>query len=847
MFCSIVVAYLRERFRIQTKPVLYLYLDYDDSTQQTSVNLIGSLLKQLIQYDPSTPISGKIKSAHQDANTRALDPEHDELASVFQLELEKFEHVYIVIDGWDESLEARRLILALRNSGSHNWSIMVSSGHPIDGFSKCDFCAATNIDVRFHCNTCNGGNYDLCQRCKDIGATCEDKSHNLLGPYYRSHLEITTSDHDLERYIDIELEIPNYSSMASSQLVRACGKDPGIRKDIKTAVVKQAKGVFLLAKLQMASLQSCHNANQVKKALQKLPSTLDAAYEKTMERVKNQSSHKTLLALEVIAWITSTFRPLSFGELQHALATRPEDREMKGHAVINKSLIHEATQGLVAIEYDGIVRLIHQTARDYFEKFQETLLYPATENVATSILAYLNLDPFSSPCVEIGTSREEITMRLEKYPFFSYAAVFWGHHIRSAHATSPQKDDSETRSATFRLLRDTGRLAAITQAAYYLDSHWSLSEKAGSLHVCAYFGIDLEDFTAALTQDYHVNSRDPQNQQTALMVACAEGYTKTAIRLMNLGADINLYDNHGSNALLDATIGRNIAIVKMLIGKQGLNISARCSLRMDRTALMLATQEGYQELVEILLDRDDLDINERDLLGSTALYIAVAGGKTTIIALLLGRPGVDVNKPNSEGISPLASAVQHGYWEIVGMLCRAGADVNQRDRFGETPLHRAVDSGDAKTVRLLLGYGSDPSLQNESGSTPISEAYRLKNWDLTQMLLPAYKDSGNPPATHPDILNFIIQAVKLKPLIRNMVAERERIKAQGVRRLQPLMRKMIARREVGKTLRDMKAGALTLEDAREHLRSFFAQLEIAPQRTIPITRLITATPVKSRR
>lgn len=44
----------------------------------------------------------------------------------------------------------------------------------------CDGCATDQrLQERFHCNICEGGNYDICSSCVAKGALCKDASHKL--------------------------------------------------------------------------------------------------------------------------------------------------------------------------------------------------------------------------------------------------------------------------------------------------------------------------------------------------------------------------------------------------------------------------------------------------------------------------------------------------------------------------------------------------------------------------------------------------------------------------------------------------------------------------------------------
>ena len=87
---------------------------------------------------------------------------------------------------------------------------------------------------------------------------------------------------------------------------------------------------FLLAQLHLDALMGKTTEDEVRSALKKLPTGSDAydqAYNDAMERIKQQDLDGEKLAKKVLSWITCTRRPLTTGELQHALAVEPGESE----------------------------------------------------------------------------------------------------------------------------------------------------------------------------------------------------------------------------------------------------------------------------------------------------------------------------------------------------------------------------------------------------------------------------------------------------------------------------------------------------------------------------------------
>jgi ankyrin repeat protein len=62
----------------------------------------------------------------------------------------------------------------------------------------------------------------------------------------------------------------------------------------------------------------------------------------------------------------------------------------------------------------------------------------------------------------------------------------------------------------------------------------------------------------------------------------------------------------------------------------------------DGTALIMASQDGHDEIVKLLLSRSDIAVNSRFNQGATALMLASQNGRDAVVKLLLCRSGVAV-------------------------------------------------------------------------------------------------------------------------------------------------------------------------------------------------------------
>src|SRR5437667_3878030 len=98
---------------------------------------------------------------------------------------------------------------------------------------------------------------------------------------------------------------------------------------------------------------------------------LDFIYQGDMERIQGQDLGIAELAKLVLSWITCAKRPLTTSELQHALAVEVGEPKLEEDNVPDIEDLVSGCAGLVGVdEESGIIRFVHYTTRQYFERTQ---------------------------------------------------------------------------------------------------------------------------------------------------------------------------------------------------------------------------------------------------------------------------------------------------------------------------------------------------------------------------------------------------------------------------------------------------------------------------------------------
>jgi hypothetical protein len=114
-----------------------------------------------------------------------------------------------------------------------------------------------------------------------------------------------------------------------------------------------------------------------------------------MERIKGQKEGFQLLANNVLSWITCAKRPLTTIELQHALAVEIGEPELDEDNLPEIEDMVSVCVGLVTIdEESNIIRLVHYTTQDYFERTQSRWFPNAESDITTTCVTYLLFTAF---------------------------------------------------------------------------------------------------------------------------------------------------------------------------------------------------------------------------------------------------------------------------------------------------------------------------------------------------------------------------------------------------------------------------------------------------------------------
>ncbi|EHK19820.1 uncharacterized protein TRIVIDRAFT_171764 [Trichoderma virens Gv29-8] len=718
---SIVVDYLYSKFYNDSKTgIAYIYCNFKKQEEQKIYDLLASVLKQLAESQSWLPESiKKLYNRHKAKRTR---PSLDEILTVLQSVTIIYSRIFIIVDALDEC--------------------QASSG-----------CRARLISELSNLQMRNGVNIFATSR---IIPEIREKFKGS------KEVEIRAYDEDVRRYLDSQIV-----QLGSKFLETHC-------EEIKTEITRVVEGMFLLAQLHFETIRTKKTLKKIKNTLANLPTgekAYDCAYEEAVQRIEGHDSDSKELAWLVLQWITCAKRPLTTKELQHALAVEINNTELDEENLVQIEEMVSVCAGLVTIDEESkIIRLVHYTTQEYFERTQKRWFPTAQTEIATVCVAYLSFSAFETGFCETDQKFEE---RLQSFPFYGYAACNWGHH-------APKDEASQE---VIRFLESKAKVEASSQAlmatkGHSLDVNYSqtIPKKMTGLHLAGFFGVNkATDILLELGHSPNVEDswkREPlwyaaQNGHEAIIVekllaagadvnaAAAGFYGRTALqaaawnghqeiveKLLAAGADINAASYYGWTALQAAAEKGHQEIIKKLLAA-GADINAAAGAGdSGQTALQAAAGNGHQEIVEKLLAAG-ADVNAADGDRQTALQAAAGKGHQEIVEKLLAA-GADINAAAAgrHGRTALQAAAEKGHQEIVEKLLAAGADINAAaaGRHGRTALQAAAEKGHQEIVEKLLAAGADvnaAAAAGYNGRTALQAAAWNGHQEIVEKLLAA--------------------------------------------------------------------------------------------------------------
>ncbi|KAF1913085.1 ankyrin repeat-containing domain protein [Ampelomyces quisqualis] len=697
--------------------VTYAYANYRSRSIQTLYNLVTALLRCLVQIRSSIPQSvlDTYIKLHKSRNL-TLQESVDLVIAVCK----EFSMVYIVIDALDECQDG-----VARDLLRHIWRVHEQT--------KIRLLVTTRYIT-----------------------SISDMITQELGVV--PQLEIRASDDDIREYF----------STRASGFQNFLKNNQDLRMLASEKVIEASGGMFLLARLHIDQLSAMVVPAQVKKALSTMfritddmSQTAEAyneQYDQALERIMNQPAYQADLARQTLAWLTFAQRPLKPAELCTALAVLLSDKKdcVDADCIPEMSLVVSICAGLVVVdEQANIVRSVHYTTQEYFERNHQKWLTQGQKQVASTCLAYLSLDTFKNEVQDF----EEYYFRLRDDTFYSYAAEAWAKHAKPVEAQLVEEiigllvNFSSMRSVS---INTTARWQSADPVGY-----WLKYDQVDPVRIIARAGLSLS--LRKYWSDGH-QSRKNRPRLSALAQAAGENDVEAVRFLLEQTVD-GSFHNGSEEALVFAASGGHTEIVRLILDfwdvadqpqsspattKKSRSDDQVSTVVADHTvtirrpvstkdaknqALDHALAEGYESITQILLQRgavirhfpfEPFPRRNFDDLMEKSLRIVLS-------------QGYHIDSLDRNGQTALQVAAERNSKSLVSLLIEEGADkslaAKQLGHYLVNTVKSSERNCERDTVNMLLGYGVDVNAQGPHGNTALIAAISRHGYDYFEVVV----------------------------------------------------------------------------------------------------------------
>ncbi|KAG0646882.1 Vegetative incompatibility HET-E-1 [Hyphodiscus hymeniophilus] len=516
--------------------IITCFLDPDVKGVNPSVAILGHIITKLLGRKPVDDshkiLEEKIEElmcARKSISTSAMTT----IESAIRHSLGKHENLCIIIDGLDEysqNVQDQTMLLQLveqlsRPNTDHRIRCIAST-RDVNVFEKRSFEGGKHVDLNAH------------------------TSHRV----------------SLQRYVVDRLPCSTPGSKSEASKVLA------------ECIARKAAGTFLWAHLVLEELRNgthCIEENyypdEIMSIIARWPSKLETLYAEMFGRI--EKCHQNA-ALSMIRWVTFAAQPLHMQKLLGALYIESGLRDVQANITVMSG-------GLLLIEKDGLVRLVHSSLRAYLQtrmnqnwtdisnEAHEMMAHACLRGLTReALLQSLELIPRAHP--RVSSTLYENTS--QPHDFVQYAQAHWMFHYRLAEASS-----------TF--------LAGLLHNSLEVNLGTTGDQLPGKREQAAYD-------TGQIESNDRVDLIDPQI--SGIMVAARFGFPKLAKLELEMGADASI--RCGSEAvtpLIWAAMHGNNEVVELLI-EYGANVEI--ATQSNDTALASAIVNGNIETAKLLLE-----------------------------------------------------------------------------------------------------------------------------------------------------------------------------------------------------------------------------------------------------
>lgn len=510
---------------------------------------------------------------------------------------------------------------------------------------------------------------------------------------------------------------------------------------------------FILADLQIRAILREPSAKLAKSALEHLTKNVNNYYNQAMQRIVSQEETRDMV-YNLLTWLTFTHSPIHVHELELALSIRPgqsldhdlDDQRVdvlryvslsEGLISINKSSLSSPddessdekidqserekstmNERKISMSKGAQVTLAHESIREFLRDSSQPgfpangdkyLLHCCLTIMSSPIfvenlrqiwgqLLYRNDFPWRAK-KEFSVKSGSLAVKVPVFLFWALST--WGQHVSDVKVARGMEN-------AIKKIQESPAGATTAQSRMKLP---------GPLYWCAYEGwaaackllLPLEKEPNSFFHLMMDRGMTHATRETCVFAAVASGDVATVEVFLGddrIKPDLGKYSYYQGHVtpLMQACEQGDKDIVQMLVERNDVNVNAYHGGSYG--AGLPAILRARPGITSILLERDDLDVNTLRLGRRPIHHLASIGGPPSDLELLLDKGKTDVNGRTAEKIS------------------RGGKYVRGRDKVcfhhERTALMVAAFVGTPAQTSVLLKHPRiDLQLRDSQGMTPL--------------------------------------------------------------------------------------------------------------------------------
>lgn len=361
----------------------------------------------------------------------------------------------------------------------------------------------------------------------------------------------------------------------------------------------------------------------------------------------------------------------------------------------SEKCLHDCCLGLIVFhEGTSSVRLVHKTLQEYLKKQYDLghIFQKGHGEIVQVCLGYMSFhEPIDSMAMTDQTMKVRANHFFPEFPFLEYSLSNWGHHT----AKQPSRDE-EVEQFAIDLMLDHGEILSkcISKCLYIWPisctsdlQPYRQSDKSCALHVMTYFNLQYSVETLIKHFSFPINESNTPliDYGTPLQIVAEFDFTAAAqILLAQDDVVVNIYspDNgitswRNGPPLLKAVYNNHEDIVRLLLSRDEIlgNLVVHAKRGLTLLHYAIATTLNYERstesyhvrtrIIRMLVEKKDININTCGSWGNP-LISAIENGQDEVVQCLLEREDCDINTrtvpDGATTIISVCAAQDHQEW-----------------------------------------------------------------------------------------------------------------------------------------------------------------------------------------